>query len=139
MPKKFAKKVPKGAVPLVGDETSALYVRLPLPQAEKLDRAAFVLKAPKREIVTRLVDRYVDPGDPDALAELRAERDVLVGRASWRPAEPAEVMTLDEAAELLQVERAALERLAEDGELPGRRIGDDWRFSRAALLAWLAA
>ena len=138
MPKKFTKKVPKGAVPLAGDETSALYVRLPMPQAEKLDRASFVLKAPKREIVTRLVDRYVDPGDPDALAELRADRDVLVGRAAWRPSEPPEVLTVDEAAQLLQVEPAAVVKLAEGGELPGRRIGEDWRFSRSALLAWLA-
>jgi len=29
-------------------------------------------------------------------------------------------------------------KLAEGGELPGRRIGEDWRFSRSALLAWLA-
>ena len=27
--------------------------------------------------------------------------------------------------------------LAEAGELPGRRIGGDWRFPRAALLEWL--
>jgi excisionase family DNA binding protein len=28
--------------------------------------------------------------------------------------------------------------LAERGELPARRIGDSWRFSRRALLDWLA-
>ena len=28
--------------------------------------------------------------------------------------------------------------LAEQGTLPGRRIGDRWRFSRLALIAWLA-
>src|SRR5438045_9657445 len=102
MPKKFTKKVPKGAVPLVGDETSALYVRLPMPQAEKLDRASFVLKAPKREIVTRLVDRYVDPGDPDALAELRADRDVLVGRGAARPGEPTDGRSRGEGDQRLQ-------------------------------------
>jgi excisionase family DNA binding protein len=30
-------------------------------------------------------------------------------------------------------------QLAESGDLPGRRIGGEWRFARAALLAWLAA
>jgi hypothetical protein len=25
-----------------------------------------------------------------------------------------------------------------DGRLPGRRIGDEWRFARAALVAWLS-
>jgi hypothetical protein len=29
-------------------------------------------------------------------------------------------------------------RAAERGELPGRRIGDEWRFGREALLAWLS-
>ena len=32
---------------------------------------------------------------------------------------------------------AAILELAEHGELPGRRIGGAWRFSRGALLAWL--
>ena len=42
------------------------------------------------------------------------------------------------AAELLQVEPATVAELAEKGELPGRRVGDDWRFARSALLEWLA-
>jgi hypothetical protein len=29
--------------------------------------------------------------------------------------------------------------LADAGELPGRKIGDEWRFLRSALLAWLGA
>ena len=29
--------------------------------------------------------------------------------------------------------------LAESGKLPGRKLGKDWRFSRAALVAWLSA
>jgi excisionase family DNA binding protein len=28
--------------------------------------------------------------------------------------------------------------LAEAGTLPGRRIGEQWRFSRPALIEWLA-
>jgi excisionase family DNA binding protein len=27
--------------------------------------------------------------------------------------------------------------MAERGEIPARKIGDDWRFGRAALLEWL--
>ena len=30
-----------------------------------------------------------------------------------------------------------MRELAEAGELPGRRIGGEWRFLRQALLAWL--
>ena len=28
--------------------------------------------------------------------------------------------------------------LAEKKELPGRKVGEEWRFSREAILAWLA-
>jgi len=47
------------------------------------------------------------------------------------------VLTLAEAAELLRVDAVELERLAEQHEIPSRRIGASWRFSRAALMAWL--
>jgi excisionase family DNA binding protein len=67
------------------------------------------------------------------------EEGVTVGRHAFTPAPPAEVLTAAEAAELLQVAEADLLAIAERGGLPGRRIGDAWRFSRAALLDWLAA
>jgi len=49
-----------------------------------------------------------------------------------------EVLTLGAAAELLQIESEELLRSVELGQVPGRRIGANWRFSRTALLAWLA-
>jgi excisionase family DNA binding protein len=49
-----------------------------------------------------------------------------------------EVLDVAQAAELMAVEEAAIVELAEQGELPGRRIGGAWRFSRRALLDWLA-
>lgn len=48
-----------------------------------------------------------------------------------------EVLTLEEVAVLLRSDRNALLTLAETGILPGRQIGDEWRFSRVAVLAWL--
>jgi excisionase family DNA binding protein len=77
----------------------------------------------------------VETLEPDAL---------VVGHHSFRAVEPQqgapslEVLRSEQAAELLQVTRAVLERLAEQGELPGRKLAGEWRFSRAALLAWLA-
>jgi excisionase family DNA binding protein len=38
----------------------------------------------------------------------------------------------------LKLDEAAVLDAAEAGELPGRRIGGYWRFSRSAVLAWLA-
>jgi excisionase family DNA binding protein len=47
------------------------------------------------------------------------------------------VLDAAQAAALLAVDEAAILELAERGELPGRRIGDVWRFSRRAVLEWL--
>ena len=47
-------------------------------------------------------------------------------------------MYMQGLAGLLQVEEEAVIELAEKRELPGRKIGEEWRFSREAVLAWLA-
>ena len=49
----------------------------------------------------------------------------------------AAVLTLDEAATLLRVDAENLQRLAESGTVPGRRIGTVWRFDCTALMSWL--
>ena len=68
---------------------------------------------------------------------LPAPGNLVVGHDEFRPAAAPEVLDAAQAAELLAVEPAAIEELAEKGELPGRKIGGEWRFSRSALLAWL--
>jgi excisionase family DNA binding protein len=107
------------------EPTSPLFVRLPTASAEKLSRAAFELKTPKRELVADLVDRY-----------LGAE-DVVAGRAAPEFREP-DVLTLPQLAELLQVDEKTVRSLATTGDLPGRKLGRHWRFSRQAVLDWLA-
>ena len=42
-------------------------------------------------------------------------------------------MTADQVAELLQVTRDMVYQLATRGELPGRKVGRIWRFSREAI------
>lgn len=49
-----------------------------------------------------------------------------------------EVLTLEEASELLRLGAGTVRRLAQRGELPGRKLGQQWRFSRQALLGCLA-
>jgi excisionase family DNA binding protein len=63
--------------------------------------------------------------------------ELTVGHHSFRPRDP-EVLTPQEAAELLRVDPDVVLELARAGELPGRELGGQWRFARAALLAWLA-
>jgi excisionase family DNA binding protein len=133
------------------DPTSALYVRLPQAESQRLDRAAAALGTNKKALVSSLVATYVDPDTPEGLEQLRAvaadrrvtvtlpDEGVTVGRHAFTPTAPAEVLTVAEAAELLQVEEDDVLGLAERGEVPARRIGEQWRFSRAALLDWLGA
>ena len=133
------------------EEKAALYVRIPRSEAEKLDRAAFELGASKQDLITGLVARYVRPESARGLRELEAvatpkrtttvetDEGLVVGRAAFRPNEPREVMSLEELAQWLEVDTDTVRALAESGELPGRRLGDQWRFARAAVLDWLAA
>ena len=135
--------------------TSALYVRLPHDEAAKLERAAEALATNKKSIVTTLLAAHVDPDSPDSLDRLREHlragldparrvtinvpNDTLaVGHHAFTPNPRPDVLTPDQAAELLQVTAEEVVALAEAGELPGRRIGEHWRFSRPALIEWLA-
>jgi excisionase family DNA binding protein len=137
--------------PGMPDPTAALYVRLPQTEAAKLDRAADALQTNKKAIVTSLVARYVDPDSAGGLETLRSGLEparrvtinlpgegVAVGHHAFTPNPLPDVLTPEQAAELLQVEPAEVIALAEAGTLPGRQIGVQWRFSRPALIAWLA-
>ena len=50
----------------------------------------------------------------------------------------AEVLTLDEAAAYLRLPEADVLRLVEEQALPGRRLGNEWRFLKAAIQRWLS-
>jgi excisionase family DNA binding protein len=117
-------------------ERTALYVRIPVAVAEKLDRAAFDLKRSKQDLIAGLVSA----ADADTLRRVTVETTddtYTIGHASFRAFSPPDVLTIAQLAEWLQVEEAAVAELAESGELPGRRLGDEWRFSREAVLDWL--
>src|SRR5688572_29157144 len=122
-------------------DRTPLYVRLPSAHAERLDRAAFELKASKQDIVSGLIARYVDPGSTDRLRRVvieAGEEPMATGRHSFTPAAEGEVLTLAQLADLLQVEEDDARELAAGGEIPGRTIGGEWRFVRSAVLRWLA-
>ncbi|MBN3038789.1 MAG: helix-turn-helix domain-containing protein [Candidatus Omnitrophica bacterium] len=48
-----------------------------------------------------------------------------------------EVLTLEEASAFLKLSKSTLYNLARKGEVPVRKIGRSWRFSKASLLKWL--
>jgi excisionase family DNA binding protein len=128
-----------------------LFVRLPAATAGKLNQVASDLGTSKKNVITALVAGYAGlAGDTAAASRPRAtagspRRVVIemgsdppaVGHAAFFPYEPPEVLSAAEAAELLQVDVSVVENMAAAGELPGRSIAGDWRFSRAAILRWL--
>jgi excisionase family DNA binding protein len=103
---------------------SALFVRIPTADAERLDRASFESGRPKQELVAEALRTLEVPRPP-------------VGFARPSPASD-DVLTTAQLADLLKVDEATVQKLARGGELPGRKVGRDWRFSRAAILDWLA-
>ncbi len=100
-----------------------LFVRLPREQAAALDRLVDTTGRRKQHLVSELL--------ADQLAVGRIE---IVEAAGGE-----EVLTLQEAAALLRLPLDSVLARALAGDLPGRAFGEEWRFSRAALLAWLAS
>lgn len=75
----------------------------------------------EEEEIRSLVEELFDEDD---LGEVMSELDVL---------------TLEDAAAYLKVEYGQIRRLLKEQGLPGRKIGDEWRFLRGALADWLRA
>jgi excisionase family DNA binding protein len=93
-------------------------------QARRLEEAVSVSGKSKRQIIE------------DAVREHLTDKGLTVGRIALSEEAP-EILTGPEAAALLRVEEKDFLAAAKRGELPGRTIGEEWRFSRAALLAWM--
>jgi len=48
-----------------------------------------------------------------------------------------EVFTLEELAAYLKVSETTAYALVRSGELPGRKVGREWRFLKARVIGWL--
>jgi hypothetical protein len=131
--------------------TSALYVRLPAVEADKLDRAAQALGMAKKDLVTGLVANYVDPDSGEGLTALgRAvhrhqimvdipDPQPPVGRITFSEPFFPEVLSPEQVGSFLQTPTATVIEMAARGELPGRQIAGEWRFSRQAIIHWLGS
>jgi excisionase family DNA binding protein len=108
-----------------------LFVRLPQSQAAALDRLADRTGRAKQHLVSELLAERLRPD----------RNDLAVGRVEVSPPDVAndQVLTLDEVSALLKLSVDAVQARAEGADLPGRRFGSEWRFSRNAVLSWLAS
>ena len=107
----------------VPEPRAALFVRIPAAQARQLDSRARALGRTKQDLVADLLATSLVPEDMSQRKQLPLK-------------EPDDVITLDELAEFLKLDHDAVMVRVESGELPGRRFGNHWRFSRRAVLAW---
>jgi len=115
-------------VPASPEDRVPLYVRLPRAQANALDRLVDATGRRKQQLVSEMIGDRLEVGR----AEVREAALPI-------PGDGDAVLTIEELAALLRVDADAVLSRACRGDLPGRRLGDtDWRFSRAAVLAWLA-
>ena len=105
---------------MVQDRT-ALFVRVPTPLADRIDKAARQAGGTKQDLVTDLVASGIDevPTEVPRSAEL-------------------DILDLQQLSELLRVAPDDVLSRVDDGGLPGRRFGTEWRFSRIAVEAWMA-
>ena len=48
-----------------------------------------------------------------------------------------DVLTINELAIYLKIAKSTLYKLAQDGRLPGQKVGKHWRFRKASIDRWL--
>ncbi len=48
-----------------------------------------------------------------------------------------DVLTLNEVAEYLRIPRSTAYKLAQEGKIPGQKVGRHWRFRRETVQSWL--
>lgn len=111
------------------NDRTPLFVRLPKDQAAALDRLADSTGRAKQHLVSELLaDRLVPTPLSVGRAEVTNSPDVRGD----------DVLTLEDVATLFKVPPEAIQTAIKEGQLPGRRFGKEWRFSRVAVLAWLS-
>jgi excisionase family DNA binding protein len=48
-----------------------------------------------------------------------------------------DILTVDELATYLKVPKSTVYKLAQEGTLPGQKVGRHWRFQRQAIDQWM--
>jgi len=51
--------------------------------------------------------------------------------------QPPDVLTIDELSEYLRISKSSLYKLAQEGKVPGQKVGRHWRFRKDAIDRWL--
>jgi excisionase family DNA binding protein len=49
----------------------------------------------------------------------------------------SDILTVEEAAELLKIPRSSVYKLAQEGKIPAKKVGRHWRFHRQTIVNWI--
>jgi excisionase family DNA binding protein len=52
-------------------------------------------------------------------------------------ADAGDIMTIEELSSYLKIPKSTLYKLAQEGKLPGQKIGKQWRFGKRAIDSWI--
>jgi len=55
------------------------------------------------------------------------------------PMSDQEILNIDGAASLLGVSVKTFSKVLREGDVPGRKVGREWKFSRRALIDWIGS
>ncbi len=50
---------------------------------------------------------------------------------------PTDIFTIDDLALYLRIPKSTLYKLAQEGKVPGQKVGRHWRFRKEAIDRWL--
>jgi len=50
-----------------------------------------------------------------------------------------DILTLENLTEYLKIPKSTLYKLLQSGDLPGRKVGKQWRFHKRAIDTWLTS
>jgi len=53
------------------------------------------------------------------------------------PSDSGDVMTIEDLSKYLKVSKSTLYKLAQEGSLPGQKVGKHWLFHKEAIDEWL--
>jgi excisionase family DNA binding protein len=49
-----------------------------------------------------------------------------------------EILTIEEAADYLQIGKRSIYKLVKDGKIPGKKVLNKWRFEKKSLREWVS-
>jgi excisionase family DNA binding protein len=52
---------------------------------------------------------------------------------------PKEILNMEEASQFLGVSIKTFHKVLREGDIPGRKVGREWKFSRQALIQWVGS